>query len=179
MKSVRILFVITSTLVLISLVLAMYVNINWLWLTAFIAVGLLQAGLTGFCPMMKAINFILTTGEKSTGSIKSVDPQTLHKWLQNNEAILIDVREADEYKVAHIPGSILMPVGTCNAGKLPLNPDKKIVFHCKSGTRGGMACQQCVQGFEGHSLYNLDGGIENWIKQNFETQSSYEKGENP
>lgn len=43
--------VIAGTLILLSLVLAMQVNINWLWFTAFIGVNLLQSGITRWCLM--------------------------------------------------------------------------------------------------------------------------------
>lgn len=37
--------------VLLSLLLAHFVNLNWLWLTAFVGANLLQSSLTGFCPL--------------------------------------------------------------------------------------------------------------------------------
>lgn len=39
--------------VLVSLALAHYVSPNWLWLTAFVGLNLLQASFTGFCPAAK------------------------------------------------------------------------------------------------------------------------------
>jgi hypothetical protein len=43
---------IAGLFLLISLALAHYVNINWLWFTAFIAVNLLQSAFTNWCPMI-------------------------------------------------------------------------------------------------------------------------------
>jgi len=43
--------VVAGTLILLSLVLALKVNINWLWFTAFIGVNLLQSGITRWCLM--------------------------------------------------------------------------------------------------------------------------------
>ena len=40
-----------GTVVLISLVLGVYVNANWFWLTAFVGANLLQSSFTGFCPL--------------------------------------------------------------------------------------------------------------------------------
>jgi hypothetical protein len=40
-------------MVLASLALAHYVSPNWLWLTAFVGVNLLQSSFTGFCPAAK------------------------------------------------------------------------------------------------------------------------------
>ena len=37
-------------MVLVSLALAHWVHPNWLWLTVFVGVNLIQASFTGFCP---------------------------------------------------------------------------------------------------------------------------------
>lgn len=42
---------VAGTFILISLLLAIYVNINWLWFTAFVGVNLLQSSLTQWCLM--------------------------------------------------------------------------------------------------------------------------------
>ncbi len=40
---------IAGFLVLISLILAIFVNLNWLWFTAFVGINLLQSSLTKWC----------------------------------------------------------------------------------------------------------------------------------
>ena len=45
--------VIAGSFVLLSLLLAIYVNQNWLWFTAFVGANLLQSGLTKWCLMEK------------------------------------------------------------------------------------------------------------------------------
>jgi len=42
---------IAGSFVLASLLLAIYVNINWLWFTAFVGANLLQSSLTKWCLM--------------------------------------------------------------------------------------------------------------------------------
>lgn len=42
---------IAGTFILISLLLAIYVNINWLWFTAFVGANLLQSSMTKWCLM--------------------------------------------------------------------------------------------------------------------------------
>jgi len=42
---------IAGTFILISLLLAVYVNINWLWFTAFVGANLLQSSITKWCLM--------------------------------------------------------------------------------------------------------------------------------
>lgn len=76
--------------------------------------------------------------------MKTVDPQTALGWLQSGEAILIDVREHDEFKSQHIPYALSMPLSNvCAAFRmLALAPNayKKIIFQCNKGGRGGQAC---------------------------------------
>lgn len=42
---------IAGTFILISLILAIYVNQNWLWFTAFVGANLLQSAFTKWCLM--------------------------------------------------------------------------------------------------------------------------------
>ena len=42
---------IAGSFILISLMLAIYVNINWLWFTAFVGANLLQSSITKWCLM--------------------------------------------------------------------------------------------------------------------------------
>ena len=43
---------IAGIFILLSLLLAYYVNPAWLWFTAFVGVNLLQAAFTNWCPMI-------------------------------------------------------------------------------------------------------------------------------
>ena len=40
-----------GSVVLMSVLLAHFVSLNWLWLTAFVGANLLQSSFTGFCPL--------------------------------------------------------------------------------------------------------------------------------
>ena len=47
----RIVRAVAGIFILISLLLAIYININWLWFTAFVGVNLLQSSITKWCLM--------------------------------------------------------------------------------------------------------------------------------
>lgn len=47
----RIIHAVAGTFILISLLLAIYVNINWLWFAAFVGANLLQSSITKWCLM--------------------------------------------------------------------------------------------------------------------------------
>lgn len=47
----RIVRAVAGSLVLISILLAFNVNIQWLWLGVFVGANLLQSSITKFCPL--------------------------------------------------------------------------------------------------------------------------------
>ena len=47
----RIVLAVAGLMVLASPLLAVYHNVNWLWLTGFVGLNLLQSAFTGFCPL--------------------------------------------------------------------------------------------------------------------------------
>ncbi|PLX36551.1 MAG: DUF2892 domain-containing protein [Hyphomicrobiales bacterium] len=47
----RMVMAFAGVVILASVLLAIYVNVNFLWLTAFVGANLLQASFTGFCPL--------------------------------------------------------------------------------------------------------------------------------
>jgi Protein of unknown function (DUF2892) len=51
----RVVFSIAGFLVLSSVLLSVYHNQNWLWLTGFVGANLFQAAFTGFCPAAKVL----------------------------------------------------------------------------------------------------------------------------
>jgi len=59
----RIVRAVAGSFVLISIVLAHFVNINWLWLAVFVGVNLLQSSFTKFCPLEKILD-AFGSGEK-------------------------------------------------------------------------------------------------------------------
>ena len=48
----RSLRLIAGALVTLSVLLGLYVNVNFLWFTLFVGLNLLQSGFTNWCPMM-------------------------------------------------------------------------------------------------------------------------------
>lgn len=48
----RIVMAFAGAMILLSVVLAVTVNMNWLWFTGFVGINLFQAAITGFCPLV-------------------------------------------------------------------------------------------------------------------------------
>ena len=90
--------------------------------------------------------------------------QELKQKMDNNEDfVLIDVREPYEYQEFNIGGK-LIPLGDIQAAIVDLeeNIDKEIIVHCRSGARSA-AAQQFLLKNDFKNVKNLSGGILAWI----------------
>ncbi|MEZ4606484.1 MAG: rhodanese-like domain-containing protein [Deinococcales bacterium] len=83
-------------------------------------------------------------------------------------AILVDVREENEYQERHIPGSILIPLSVFADRFEELPKDKPLVMQCRSGARSGKATDfLLVRGYD--NAVNMTGGIMAWAEAGLET----------
>jgi rhodanese-related sulfurtransferase len=98
--------------------------------------------------------------------MQTINAPELKQKLDAGEAILIDVREADEYAREHIIGAHLAPLSAIGAHDFGRDHGKAAVFHCRSGMRTqANATKLLAQGFR--EAYCLDGGIEAWKSAGF------------
>jgi len=95
-------------------------------------------------------------------SVTNIDCPTLKKWLKNNEAVLIDVRELAEYQESKIDQAHLIPLGEISINSLPNFENKKLVLHCRSGKRSLTAGAKLLEENPNLEIYNLEGGIIAW-----------------
>lgn len=82
---------------------------------------------------------------------------------QEDEYLLIDVRQPDEYSQGHIPGTVLIPLGEISERLQDLPVDKDVIVYCRSGKRSRAAAlfissRPHVAG----TIFNLTGGILAW-----------------
>lgn len=67
----------------------------------------------------------------------------LEKWRSNADAVLLDVRTADEYRQGHIEGSLNIPLQSIQTVKNRIPAlDKPIYIHCLSGSRSAQAASE-------------------------------------
>ena len=75
---------------------------------------------------------------------------------------IIDVREPNEYDIARIPGTRLIPLGQVTQRMAEIEEGRETVVHCKGGVRSARAIEALRgSGFKG-KLVNLKGGITAW-----------------
>jgi len=91
-----------------------------------------------------------------------ISPSEASTLLNEKKARFIDVREPWEFSAAHIPGSVLIPMGDVPARALQeLDPDDRLVILCHHGQRSlNVTAWLRNQGFE--QAQSLRGGIDAW-----------------
>ena len=103
----------------------------------------------------------MVSSNGSRPQVADVHPSTLQTWISSGDAVLIDVREDFEHAEERIDGALSHPLSRIDAIKLrDDHPDKRIVFHCRSGKRSLEAAGRF--GDDGEQLFHLAGGIEQW-----------------
>jgi rhodanese-related sulfurtransferase len=94
-------------------------------------------------------------------TLTKLTPQDTANRIKMGEAVLVDVREPDEYAREHIPGAISLPISALNTAHLKIEADQQAIFHCKSGMRTDSNCAALSQKIDGEA-YMLDGGLDAW-----------------
>jgi len=81
-------------------------------------------------------------------------------------ALLLDVREVDEFEAGHAPQAVNIPLSEVPDHLDELAKDRVIVCVCRSGGRSGRAGQFLLE--QGFNVFNLEGGMLNWAAEDHE-----------
>ena len=100
--------------------------------------------------------------------LTKLTPNVASARLKSGKAVLVDIREPDEYAREHIPGSISLPVSALESADLTLEAGQNAIFHCKSGMRTDSNCAILAQHVEGEA-FMLEGGLDAWRAQGLPT----------
>jgi len=117
---------------------------------------------------------ILPEPATPTSNPDEVTVQDMKKALDNPALGIkvIDVREPDEYQIAHVKGVPLFPLSTLPQNFTQLNPNETIYLHCKAGVRSMKALRFLrEQGFK--YLKSVKGGIDAWSDEIDHTVPKY------
>lgn len=90
-----------------------------------------------------------------------IGAEELAAMLQDARAILVDVREPDEFAAGHIAGAINLPLSRFSPDQLPAAAGNTIVLQCAGGKRSGMALDRCAAA-QAEVDTHLAGGIGAW-----------------
>ncbi|NIA70704.1 DUF2892 domain-containing protein [Pelagibius litoralis] len=88
--------------------------------------------------------------------------------LDSGKAILVDIRESDEFAREHVPSAHHVPLSGFDAADFPEEHDKVAIFHCASGARTAEAAPH-ILGTAFAEVYQLNGGLAGWKKAGLQT----------
>jgi phage shock protein E len=95
--------------------------------------------------------------------ITEISPQDAAAKLGSGDAVVVDVREKDEWDEGHIPGAIHLSRGTIELDieeNVP-DPNAMIICHCGGGGRGALAAES-LQKMGYKNVRNMSGGLKAW-----------------
>ena len=106
----------------------------------------------------------LTTGGLGKGS---VDPKGATDLINQQNAVVIDVRPGTDFSKGHIINALNIPMSGFSGqiDKLTKYKEQPIIVSCRSGAQSSSACRMLrKQGFD--QVFNLQGGIMAWQSAN-------------
>src|SRR3954471_7792902 len=81
-------------------------------------------------------------------------------------AVLLDVREADEWDAGHAPEATWIPMGEIQGRLAEISRDTPIVAICRAGPRS-RAVAEALAG-AGYDVVNVDGGMRAWAAEDYD-----------
>ena len=78
-------------------------------------------------------------------------------------AVVLDVRNADEYDAGHVPGAKLIPLGQLGARQDEIPDGNPVYVICATGGRSLAATRAMVHA--GYRAVSVAGGTKGWIEQ--------------
>jgi adenylyltransferase/sulfurtransferase len=104
-----------------------------------------------------------TTNATEEKQMEEITATELKERLDRGDDLqIIDVREPNEYDIARLPGTTLIPLGQVVNRMGEIEEGRETIVHCKGGVRSAKAIEALTRsGFKG-KLVNLKGGITAW-----------------
>ena len=102
-------------------------------------------------------------GASEEKGYQQISQEEAKEIMDSQEVLILDVREQDEYDSGHIPGAVLLPVGSIteeSAAEVIPEKDATVLVYCRSGNRSKTAAKALAElGYTG--IYEF-GGITTW-----------------
>ncbi len=99
--------------------------------------------------------------------INAINATEALRLMNDQEAWMVDIRDAGEYKTGHIPQARNLPLATLKErlGELTKAGDKPIIVYCRTGAAAQSACALLKKNNIAN-VYSLSGGLPAWLDAN-------------
>jgi sulfur-carrier protein adenylyltransferase/sulfurtransferase len=103
--------------------------------------------------------------------VAEIDPADVRR-QRDNGAVVIDVREAEEFEAGHIPGAKHVPRGYLESRieNAVADRDAHVVLYCASGQRSALAAHTLEQLLGYSNVESMTGGITLWKDRGYEVE---------
>jgi sulfur-carrier protein adenylyltransferase/sulfurtransferase len=104
--------------------------------------------------------------------IDEVDPADVREQVGNG-AVIVDVREPEEWGAGHIPGAVHVPKSYLESrieGAVP-SRDKHVVLYCASGNRSAWAARTLIEDLGYEHVESMTGGFTLWKDRGYEVET--------
>jgi len=105
--------------------------------------------------------------EHQSGRANQIDPTAAIRLMNNDDAVVLDVREAADFNNGHIKNAKNIPLSSLKSqlDSLVKDKNKPVLAYCRSGNVSGKASRILKSsGFS--NVHNLAGGILSWQEAN-------------
>lgn len=102
--------------------------------------------------------------------LTALSPEAVHERLRQGHALLVDIREADEFARRHVSGALSLPLSKFGTAPLPVVAGANVIFTCRTGMRTAN-CGILAAPVTG-TAYVLDGGIDAWAAAGFPVEAN-------
>jgi molybdopterin/thiamine biosynthesis adenylyltransferase/rhodanese-related sulfurtransferase len=103
--------------------------------------------------------------------IEEVDPSAVREQLGNG-AVVLDVREAEEWSTGHVPGAKHVPKSFLESrieGAAP-DRDQHVILYCQSGNRSAWAARTLIDDLGYTNVESMTGGITLWKDRGYDVE---------
>jgi rhodanese-related sulfurtransferase len=97
-----------------------------------------------------------------TAQLIPLKPTDVAARLRDNTAILVDIREPDEFASGHVEGAVSQPLSRFGQSAIAVGPGQEVIFTCRSGMRTNANCGRLAERVEGDAFV-LEGGLNAWM----------------
>ncbi|HSO98980.1 MAG TPA: molybdopterin-synthase adenylyltransferase MoeB [Solirubrobacteraceae bacterium] len=103
--------------------------------------------------------------------IEEIDPSAVREQVQSG-AVLIDVRETDEWGQGHIPGAHHVPKSHLESRIEGAAPDRSepVILYCASGNRSAWAARTLLEDLGYESVESMTGGFTLWKDRGYDVE---------
>jgi rhodanese-related sulfurtransferase len=106
-----------------------------------------------------------------TAMLHKLSPEDVRERIEAGRAVLVDIREPNEFARSHVKGAKSQPLSTWEKAQLSIDPDADVIFTCRSGMRTAGACDRLAARVNGDAFV-LDGGLDAWAKSGLPVETN-------